>query len=159
MLPLFNILAFKKKKNWTCMCVCVCVCVYIYIYKSEVTQSCPTLSHPMDCKPTRLLCPWDFPDKDPHKRGSMPSWWFLWLYHFERLHFCLVTDSTFKRSSLFPQCRYFPMWDVVLLKVPHKVVFFSMNDWTDISDHLVRELIKLSSLFFTHSFQNIPKSL
>ena len=30
---------------------------------SEVTQSCPTLCDPMDCKPTRLLCPCDFPGK------------------------------------------------------------------------------------------------
>ena len=29
--------------------------------ESEVTQSCPTLSDPMDCmQPTRLLHPWDF---------------------------------------------------------------------------------------------------
>ena len=31
--------------------------------ESEVTQSCPTLCSPMDCSPTRLLCPWDFPGK------------------------------------------------------------------------------------------------
>ena len=30
--------------------------------ESEVAQSCPTLSNPMDCSP-RLLCPWDFPGK------------------------------------------------------------------------------------------------
>ena len=28
--------------------------------ESEVTQSCPTLHDPMDC---RFLCPWDFPGK------------------------------------------------------------------------------------------------
>ena len=32
--------------------------------KSEVAQSCPTLSDPMDYKPTRLLHPWDFPGKN-----------------------------------------------------------------------------------------------
>ena len=26
-------------------------------------QSCPTLWDPKDCKPARLLCPWDFPGK------------------------------------------------------------------------------------------------
>ena len=31
--------------------------------ESEVSQSCLTLSNPMDCKPTRLLHPWDFPGK------------------------------------------------------------------------------------------------
>ena len=31
--------------------------------ESEVAQSCPTLSDPIDCIPTRLLRPWDFPDK------------------------------------------------------------------------------------------------
>ena len=30
--------------------------------ESEVAQSCPTISDPMD-QPTRLLCPWDFPGK------------------------------------------------------------------------------------------------
>ena len=29
--------------------------------ESEVAQSCRTLCDPLDCKPTRLLCPWDFP--------------------------------------------------------------------------------------------------
>ena len=28
--------------------------------ESEVTQSCLTLSDPMDCSLTRLLCPWIF---------------------------------------------------------------------------------------------------
>ena len=27
----------------------------------EVAQSCPTLCDPMDCTPTRFLCPWKFP--------------------------------------------------------------------------------------------------
>ena len=31
--------------------------------ESEVTQSCLTLSDPMDLQPTRLLRPWDFPGK------------------------------------------------------------------------------------------------
>ena len=31
--------------------------------ESEVAQLCPTLWDPMDCKPTRLLHPWEFPDK------------------------------------------------------------------------------------------------
>ena len=34
------------------------------MHESEVAQSCPTLSNPMDCmQPTRLLHPWDFPGK------------------------------------------------------------------------------------------------
>ena len=32
------------------MCVCCCL----------VAQWCPTLCHPMNCKLTRLLCPWGF---------------------------------------------------------------------------------------------------
>ena len=32
--------------------------------ESEVAQSCPTLRNPMDCKPTRLLCPWDSSGKN-----------------------------------------------------------------------------------------------
>ena len=30
-----------------------------------VAQSCPTVCNPMDCSSTRLLCPLDFPGKDP----------------------------------------------------------------------------------------------
>ena len=30
----------------------------------SVIQSCPTLCDPMDCSPTRLLCPWDSPGKN-----------------------------------------------------------------------------------------------
>ena len=32
--------------------------------KVLVTQSCRTLCNPMDCKPTRLLCPWNSPGKN-----------------------------------------------------------------------------------------------
>ena len=32
--------------------------------ESKVSQSCPTLCDPMDCSPTRLLRPWDFPGKN-----------------------------------------------------------------------------------------------
>ena len=34
-----------------------------YIAAAKLLQSCPTLCDPMDQKPTRLLCPWDFPGK------------------------------------------------------------------------------------------------
>ena len=30
----------------------------------KVAQSCLTLCDPMDCKPARLLCPWNSPGKD-----------------------------------------------------------------------------------------------
>ena len=30
----------------------------------KVTPSCPTLCDPVDCKPSRLLCPWDSPGKN-----------------------------------------------------------------------------------------------
>ena len=29
-----------------------------------VAQSCPAPCHPMDCKPTRLLCPWNSPGQN-----------------------------------------------------------------------------------------------
>ena len=32
--------------------------------KVLVAQSCLTLCHPMDCKPRRLLCPWNSPGKN-----------------------------------------------------------------------------------------------
>ena len=39
------------------VCVCVCVCVL-------VAQLWPTHCASMDCGPSRLLCPWDFPGKN-----------------------------------------------------------------------------------------------
>ena len=39
---------------------------WLYLTKfllSEFTQSCLTLCDPMNCRPTRLLHPWDFPGK------------------------------------------------------------------------------------------------
>ena len=42
----------------------------------SVTQSCLTLFDPMDCTPTRLLYPWNFPGKNieqvaiSYSRGS-----------------------------------------------------------------------------------------
>ena len=33
-------------------------------WKMKVTQSCPTSCNPMDCSPTRLLCPWNSPGKN-----------------------------------------------------------------------------------------------
>ena len=32
--------------------------------ESEVAQLCPTLCDPLDCSPSRFLCPWDFPGKN-----------------------------------------------------------------------------------------------
>ena len=32
--------------------------------ESEVAQSCPILCNPMNCSPTRLLHPWDFPGRN-----------------------------------------------------------------------------------------------
>ena len=49
---LFLICVCGKKKN---VCVCVCTC--------SVAQSCLTLQ-PYGLQPTKLLCPWDFPDKN-----------------------------------------------------------------------------------------------
>ena len=42
-----------------CVCVCVCVCECVCVL---VPQLFPVLCNPMDCNPTRLLCPWDFPE-------------------------------------------------------------------------------------------------
>ena len=33
--------------------------------KVSATQLCLTLCEPMDCRPTRLLCPWNSPGKNP----------------------------------------------------------------------------------------------
>ena len=34
------------------------------VHACSAAQSCPTLCNPMDCKPTRLLCLWNFPGKN-----------------------------------------------------------------------------------------------
>ena len=36
----------------------------IFQCESEVAQSCLTLCNPVDCSPTRLLCPWGSPGKN-----------------------------------------------------------------------------------------------
>ena len=38
--------------------------LHYYFSLSSVTQSCLTLCDPMDCSPTRLLCPWSLPGKN-----------------------------------------------------------------------------------------------
>ena len=43
-----------KRLNLSDHSWCVCCCFVV------VSDSCD----PMDCSPTRLLCPWDFPDKN-----------------------------------------------------------------------------------------------
>ena len=46
----------------------------------SVSQSCPTLCDPMDCTPTRLLCPWNLPAKNTGVgypflfHGIFPTW-------------------------------------------------------------------------------------
>ena len=44
---------------------CVCRCL--------VAQSCPTRCHPMDCKPTRLLCLWGFSRQEHWSGLPMPT--------------------------------------------------------------------------------------
>ena len=46
-----------------CMCVCVCVCAHTHTCAPSVVQLCPTLCDAMDCSPTRILYPWNFPGK------------------------------------------------------------------------------------------------
>ena len=37
-----------------------CFCpLFVYMCVCSVAKSCLTLYDPVDCKPTRLLCPWD----------------------------------------------------------------------------------------------------
>ena len=49
------------KRNITmCFYVCVCVCARTHAH----TQWCLIFCDPMNCSPTRLLCPWNFPGKN-----------------------------------------------------------------------------------------------
>ena len=64
--------------------------------ESEVAQSCPILSDPMDCmQPTRLLRPWDFPGRSPgvgchrlqHSKSSNKLVFFqLWIVNGNDTH-------------------------------------------------------------------------
>ena len=55
-------LGFSRQEHWRgCHFLLQCMKVKS---QSEVTQSCPTLRNPMDCKPARLFHPWDFPGKN-----------------------------------------------------------------------------------------------
>ena len=47
-------LGFSRQEHWSGLPFPSPIC------ESEVTQSCATLRDPMDCRPTRLLRPWDF---------------------------------------------------------------------------------------------------
>ena len=54
--------------------------LHVYVLTAcLVVQSCATLCDPLDCKPTRLLCPWDSPGKNtgvgcmPSSRGIFPT--------------------------------------------------------------------------------------
>ena len=42
----------------------VCVCVCVYACTRSVAQLCPTLLWPHGPWPSRLPCPWDFPDRN-----------------------------------------------------------------------------------------------
>ena len=39
-------------------------CLLLVIWCAQLPQSCLTLFDPMECKPARLLCPWDSPGKN-----------------------------------------------------------------------------------------------
>ena len=43
------------------MCVYTYICKYTYV---SMRKLCLTLCNSMDCNPTRLLCPWNFPGKN-----------------------------------------------------------------------------------------------
>ena len=64
-------------------------CMFTFI--SGVAQLCPTLCDPMNCKPTRLLRPWDFPGKNTGMghhfllQKSFPTWGLnLCLLHYRQ---------------------------------------------------------------------------
>ena len=42
---------------------------FVYEMCAKSLQSCLTLCYPMDCSPTRLLCPWDSPGKNTGMGG------------------------------------------------------------------------------------------
>ena len=58
--------------------VCAIFATYIFqlymlcVHVCSVTQSCPTRSL-MDCKPTRLLCPWNFSSQEYWSRLPFPA--------------------------------------------------------------------------------------
>ena len=75
-----------------------------------VTKSWPTLWDPMDCRPARLLCPWDFPGKKTGvgchfllwgiflTQGSNPS--LLCLLHRQAESYCCATHKKLQTDSV-----------------------------------------------------------
>ena len=87
------------------VCVCVCVCV-------KLLQLYLTICDPLDCKSTRLLCPWDTSGKNtgvgsmPSSRGIFPTQG-LNPHHIHLLHWqegSLPLTPSGKPSVLFTYC-------------------------------------------------------
>ena len=53
----------SRPRGWTCIS-CIAERFFTKVSLVLVAQSCLTLWDPMDCIPTRLLCPWDSPGKE-----------------------------------------------------------------------------------------------
>ena len=113
-----------------------------FVYKTKIisTTSCPTLLEPHGLKPTRLLCPWDFP-REEHWSGlpfSSPRIFLtqglnLHLLHCRWICYCSATGETqtsyhrgwLKRQTVTIQvkqihvksmwCYYQHPWNIVCL--------------------------------------------
>ena len=54
---------------------------HMYILWCSVAKSCLTLCDPVDCSPTRLLCPWDFPEKNTRMLNGVDCHFLLqWIF-------------------------------------------------------------------------------
>ena len=67
-------------KNTGVGCRCLLQCMKVKS-ESEVAQSCPTLSNPMDCSPPgSFLHPWDFPGESTGVGcHCLLQWWMIYL--------------------------------------------------------------------------------
>ena len=98
-------------------------------------------SRPHGLQPTRLLCPWDFPDKSTgvgchcllllvflHMTKWSPRYSS---YHLSPFKYCLIIDYIFHTEHFMPVTNLFCNWSFVLLNLPH--LFFSFSHHPSLS--------------------------
>ena len=111
---------------WPTLCHCAlkqpCVC----------TQLCLTLSDHMDCSPSGILCPWNFPGKNT---GAC-CYFLLQIFPTQGLNLCLLSCLHWQVGSL-PLCHlkedYYSHFTLRNLR-PIQIGGFTQDTWTGIKE-------------------------
>ena len=84
-----------------------------------VTKSWPTLWDPMDCRPARLLCPWDFPGKKTGEFAISFSGGSSWPR--DRTQVSCVSSISRQILTAVPPIKKFKEWQWLQLKKPSSI--------------------------------------